>query len=131
MKRRWFVMMALVGAMVSVLLATPAHAVKAFKDEFEVKYVKADSKTPADVALAEAVAKARCSVCHMAKSKKLRNAYGQALDQLLDREADADNKAKIGEALDKVAGMKCDPKDAASPTFGDRIKQGQLPCDSK
>jgi hypothetical protein len=67
----------------------------------------------------------------MPKSKKLRNAYGQALDELLDREADADNKAKIDAALDKVAGMKCDPKDSKSGTFGDRIKQGKLPCDSK
>jgi hypothetical protein len=110
-------------------VVTPrAEAVKAFKDEFEVVYVKADSKAPNDVALTAAVKEAKCAVCHMPETKKKRNAYGQELGKLLDRKKDAENKQKIREALEKVAAAKCNPKDPKSPTFGDLIRAGKLPC---
>ena len=104
-----------------------ARAVDPFKKEFEAKYVKKDPATPEEQALAAAVQKAKCNVCHVGTNKKKRNAYGDALDAYLDRKTDLKNKAKIQEALDKVAGEKSKPGDPNSPTFGDLIKQGKLP----
>jgi cytochrome c2 len=124
MKVRFCVLIALAGAMISCFLAGPAYAVKAFKDEFEAKYVKTDSAAPA-----AAVQQARCNICHLPKSKSLRNAYGQALGELLDREKDQDDKARIAAALEEVANKKANPSDPKSPTFGQRIKQGKLPCE--
>ncbi len=118
---------ALVGAVVVSLTASTAQADKAFRDEFIAKYVKADSKDAKDKAFADVTEKAKCTICHEGVSKKDRNVYGQALDKLLDRKADKDDKAKIQKALDTVAAMKANPKDPNSPTFGDLIKAGKLP----
>lgn len=116
-------------ATASVLwVAVPsAQAIPPFKKEFEAKYLKKDSSDPKDVALVEAVAKVKCNVCHKGKDKKMRNAYGDALAELLDKKADAKNPEKIQEALDKVAGMHSVSGDSASPTFGDLLKEGKLP----
>ena len=103
----------------------PARAVDAFKKEFEAKYVKKDGGTDEEKALAAAVSKAKCNVCHVGTKKKDRNDYGKALDTLLDKK-DKDS-SKIQEALDKVSEMKSKSDDAASPTFGELIKQGKLP----
>jgi len=125
--RARFAMAALAAAVGLSFLAQPAWAIKPFKDAFEEKYVKADSKAPAEAALATAAKEAKCGICH-GKSKKDRNAYGAELDKLLDKDQDKDNKQKIADALDKVAGMKSNPKDAKSPTFGEVIAKGKLPC---
>lgn len=114
------------GAM--LWIATPqAQAIKAFKTEFTAKYVKPDSQDPKEKAFAEAVAAAKCNVCHEGRSKKNRNAYGKALDELLDRKTDKRNPEKIQAALKTVAGKKSDPNDADSPTFGELISAGKLP----
>ena len=104
-----------------------AQAVDPFKKEFEAKYVKKDPGTEEEKALAAAVQKAKCNVCHVGTNRKNRNEYGKALDTFLDRKTDLKNKAKIQDALDKVAEMRSNPNDANSPTFGDLIKQGKLP----
>ena len=116
------------AAGVMLWLGTPqAEAVKRFKDEFEAKYVKPDSKDPNERALADAAAKAKCLICHEGKRKKNRNAYGKALAELLDRKKDRDNQEKIRAALDDVAKKKSNPDDADSPPFGDLIAGGKLP----
>ena len=122
-------LLTLCGFLAGSLLARiePVQAVEAFKKEFVNKYVKKDSTDPADKALAEAVTKANCNVCHVGKNKKARNEYGKALDELLDKKTDAKDIAKIQKALDTVAEKKSDPKNAGSPTFGELIKQGKLP----
>jgi cytochrome c2 len=125
MKMRSLVLTVLAAVAVSAWLPTPALAIRAFKDAFEAKYVKADSTAPADVALAAAVRRAKCTICHAPDDKCVRNAYGQALDQLLDREKDQDDAAAIAAALEKVANMKSDPKDSNSPTFGERCPSGE------
>ncbi len=107
-----------------------AHAIAPFKKEFEEKYVKKDSTDPKDVAFAAAVKKANCLVCHAKNAegkedKKVRNEYGKALDVLLDKKTDAQDKPKIQEALDKVAKEKSKPGDAKSPTFGRIDRRGQ------
>jgi hypothetical protein len=105
----------------------PAQALKAFRDQFEAKYVKADSKDPADMALATAFKEAKCNICHVGKNKKARNAYGRELAKFLNKETDKENVEKIRASLDKVAAMKSN-KDPQAPTFGELIKQGKLPA---
>jgi cytochrome c2 len=109
-------------------LATPsAEAIKPFSDQFKAKYVKEKPANDKEKAFAEAVAKAKCLVCHEGKSKKNRNVYGKQLAELLDRRTDKENVEKIQKALDKVAKTKVDAKKKDSPTFGELIAQGKLP----
>lgn len=101
--------------------AREAFAIKQFLDEFKAVYVK--EGTP----LAAAVEKAKCNVCHVGKSKKDRNAYGDALAERLDKKEDAKNVEKIRKALDEVAALSSDPSKADAPTFGALIEEGKLP----
>lgn len=103
------------------LSAGEAFAIKQFFDEFKEVYVKEGSP------LAAAVGEAKCNVCHVGKSKKNRNAYGEALSKLLDKKEDKKNVEKIRQALETVAAESSDPADAAAPTFGDLIAAGKLP----
>ena len=111
--------MGLVVAIGVAASGSQAFAIKQFADEFKDMYVK--DGTP----LAAEVEKAKCNVCHAGKSKKERNAYGQALAELLDKKEDKDNKEKIRSALEEVASKPS--AGAGSPTFGDLIKDGKLP----
>jgi hypothetical protein len=111
------------------VLSEAAWGIEAFKKEFEAKYVKKDPSTDAEKSLAAAVTKVKCNVCHVGTNKKMRNEYGKALDELLDKKTDAKDAAKIQDALDKVAGMKSNPKNPSSPTFGQLIEEGKLPGD--
>lgn len=127
MKR--LIALVIVVAVASVVLsAQRAEAIKPFSDEFLKLYVKQDSADPKEKALADAVAKIKCNVCHEGTQKKNRNAYGKALDELLDKKADAKDTAKIQDALKKVEAMHSKAGDDKSPTFGDLIKEGKLPC---
>ena len=104
----------------------PANAMKPFRDEFLAKYVKPDSADAKEKAFAEAVATAKCNVCHQGKTKRERNLYGRAVNKFLSKE-DKEDKEKIRAALDKTAEMRSDPDNPNSPTFGDLIKAGKLP----
>jgi hypothetical protein len=118
----------LVGATAARL--EPVHAIEAFKNEFMNKYVKKDSTDPNEKAFAAAATNAKCMVCHVGPTnKKNRNAYGRALDELLDKKADAKNSQKIQDALKTVEGKKSNRNNPNSPTFGENIKQGKLPAD--
>ena len=116
-----------VAAMMLWVSAPSALAVKAFSDQFKAKYVKEKPANDKEKAFAEAVAKAKCLVCHEGKRKKDRNPYGRQLAELLDRKTDQENVEKIQKAMDKVAKMKSDPKKKDSPTFGELIAAGKLP----
>jgi hypothetical protein len=105
-----------------------AEAIPQFKTEFDKMYVKKDSAVPKEKAFAAAVEKVKCNVCHAGKSKKDLNAYGKHLGELLDKKADKKNVEKINQSLEKVGGMPSDAANPSSPTFGDRIKNGELPC---
>lgn len=107
--------------------ATSAKAIKPFLDEFQAVYMKTDSKEPKDQAYVALVQKAKCNVCHQGKTKKERNAYGTALDPLLDRNTDKENREKIRKALATVAAIHSDPAKPDSPTFGQLITEGKLP----
>lgn len=122
-------LLALLGLVAGTLLSRieTAHAIPAFKKEFDTKYVSSSPSTPAEESLVAAVKKAKCNVCHVGKKKTDRNAYGNALAELLDKKADAKDQEKIKAALDKVAAMHSDPNDPNSPTFGELIQEGKLP----
>ena len=122
---RFSVAVGLVVAVAAASASRPAFAIKQFFDEFKTMYVKADSTDPAEKALAAAVETEKCNVCHVGKSKKDRNPYGEALAGLLDKKEDAKNVEKIKASLEKVAGMPSDGK--SGPTFGALIKEGKLP----
>jgi hypothetical protein len=109
------------------LSASPAMAVKEFKDAFQSKYIKPDSTDPKDKALAAAFEKAGCATCHDGKTKKVRNDYGKQLNKLITKK-DKKDKEKIFKAMDTVAKLNSKPKDPKSPTFGDKIASGKLPA---
>jgi uncharacterized lipoprotein NlpE involved in copper resistance len=110
-----------------VLSNDQAQAIPAFKTEFDNMYVKKDSTDPKEKTFAEACEQAKCNICHVGKNKKEKNDYGKALDELLDKKADAKNPDKIKEALKTVEGQHSKPGDDTSPTFGDLLKEGKLP----
>ncbi len=77
--------------------------------------------------LPKIVSAVKCNVCHVGASKKNRNAYGEALGELLDKKADKDNVDKIREALLRVAGV----VGPDGSTFGSRLAAGRLPVDAE
>lgn len=117
------------------LVARPALAIPQFFNEFKALYADPEgsdeqkelAKTIEDIKPAAL----RCNVCHEGKDKKKKNAYGQALGELLDKKEDKDNKEKIKEAIEKVGEMKVDPDDEKSPTYGEVLKEGKLPIEIK
>ncbi len=121
-------LMLLAGLLATCGLARPAAAIKSFQVEFEKLYVGEESDTELGKLFAEKkMKKVRCLVCHQGKKKKVRNAYGIQLSDLLDKKKDKKDKEKIIEALKIVAEMKSNPEDSESPTFGEIIAEGKLP----
>lgn len=117
---------AIVGvATLATVRVETARAMPPFKKAFDAKYVKPDSANDKEKALAADVKKVNCNVCHKGKSKKMRNAYGEAVDKYIEKTEK--DPAKIEEALNKAAAEKSKPDDPNSPTFGELIEQGQLP----
>jgi len=123
-RRGWSVVLGASVALVIGASSRPAFAIKEFFDEFKAVYVKPDSSDANEKALAAEVDTAKCNVCHAGSSKKERNAYGNALADLLDKKEDKKDTAKIRGALEKVAAM---PSGDGKPTFGELLKQGKLP----
>jgi hypothetical protein len=109
---------------VAVLATTrPAHAIPQFQKEFVILYVGDDK----DSDFGKLVKQAGCFTCHQGKLRKNHNPYGEHLDELLDKKTDMKNPEKIVEALKKVEAMHSVAGDDKSPTYGELIKQGQLP----
>ena len=107
-----------------------ANAIPPFKKQFDAMYVHKESSDATEKAFAEAAKKAKCNLCHIPKKKKtMRNAYGNALAELLDKKKDAKNIEKIKQALVTVGGQKVNPSDENSPTWNEVIKEGKLPSD--
>lgn len=119
---------------VSSFSAQPAFAIKPFADAFAEKYKVADPTTDTEKSLSLLVKEAKCNLCHAPKDKKVRNEYGEALDQLLDK-ADYSVKRRRDEpdvvrdelfaALAKVESQ----QSKKGKTFGELIKAGELPAD--
>ena len=112
----------------TVFTASPAAAVKEFKDAFQAKYVKPDSTAASDVALAAAFRQASCTVCHApGDNKKIRNDYGKQLAKRVSKQ-DKKNKAKIQAALDAIAKLKSKPADPGLAHLRREDRQRQTPC---
>jgi hypothetical protein len=103
------------------ITADQASAIPDFNNAWKERYTKDNP------ALKEKSDAAKCNVCHVGTDKKMRNAYGKALDALLDRKTDGKDAAKINAAFDEVEALKVNPDDENSETFGDRLKAGELP----
>jgi intergrase/recombinase len=132
MKKLAFSTLLIVFSGLILSLTTPVLAIPSFEVEFKQTYYKPDSNDANEKKLAAAIEsimtgegekKTACNLCHTGNSKKMRNDYGKALDELLDKKADKDNSEKIQAALKKVA----DQKSPAGPTFGELLKKGELP----
>lgn len=125
----------LVGVCASLLSTDRAFAIKPFSDAFVLRYNVAEPSTDSEKALASAVATAKCNLCHVdGENKKVRNEYGQALSELLDKENYSVKRrkeepdaveAEIFAALLKVEGQK--GKNGTS--FGEKLKAGSLPAE--
>lgn len=137
MKR--FVVLMLAVACFACLSVPQASALPEFKKAFEKKYT--DKEKNKDYALK--VKKAGCNVCHVKgqKDKSPQNAYGKALNKLIEGDA-ADRKKAAGDDADKKAEIKATllkELDAAfkksettklpemDQTILERIKEGLLP----
>jgi len=130
-------LMVLTGAAAFMFLAhfgaRTANSRAQYAKEFAEHYhAKADSDKADEKTLGEAVAKAKCQVCHAeGDDRKNRNAYGKELAKLLRPEGSRGNERdvkKIDDAFDKVSEMHIDPNDSKSPTYGELIKHGKLPA---
>ena len=67
--------------------------------------------------------KLTCALCHPEKDKKIRNNYGAAVGGKLEKKNETD-EAKIKDALTKAEAEKSATE---GKTFGDLIKEGELP----
>ena len=78
-----FLMVALVLA-ISTSAASPAFAIKELSDQFKKLYLT-DKATPEFKA---AIEEAKCNVCHVEKEnkKKVRNYYGEAVHEALEKD---------------------------------------------
>ena len=127
-----------------------ASAVPDYKKGFFNLYVDKEATEAHKKAFAEAAnAKTgKCFVCHVnvktleekgLKSKSVRNNYGKALTQFIDKDSFKEMKkadkekamASLNEALEKAGKLKADPNDPDSPTFAEIIDSGELPGDGK
>jgi hypothetical protein len=129
----------LVGVCFSLVLGggvPSALALPPFFKEFQATYLKPDSADGADKEFAALVIdKVKCNVCHVAgKPKKMRNAYGTQLSEILKKDnfkpdrlkAEPEKvKEEIVAAFNAVAAKKSG--DESSPTFGELIAQRKLP----
>jgi cytochrome c2 len=114
----------LFSLLVVAVAASRAMAVVQFQNAFFKEYVDEHK----DKKFAEFVKKeVKCLVCHQGKDRHNHNAYGEHLEELLDRKKDTKDAAKIKAALEKVGKMHSDPKDDKSPTYAELIAQSKLP----
>ncbi len=109
-----------------VFSAQPAGAVKPFLAQFKTLYVNPKTTDHTMLIFNAAVEKKDCTICHLPKPKKGFNSYGARLSKLLTKH-DEQSAQAIRAAMKKVEGMKSNPDDPNSPTFGERLRQGKLP----
>ena len=122
------------GVVVAVAFSAPAHALPAFKTEFQELYNVKEPSTDAQKSLAEAIdgLKSSCNVCHYGKSKKNRNDYGMALSKDLKKSVFTKDFLKAEPEKAKqliITGLKNGEaaKSKGGSTFGELIESGKLP----
>ena len=105
--------------------ARPAAAVPQFYKVWETEYLT-NHPDQDYVALVKKMPN-RCLVCHQGKKRKHHNAYGEHLEELLDRKKDVRDKEKILAAIKQVGDLHVDPNDDTSETYAERIAAGKFP----
>lgn len=116
----------LIITVATLMPAATANAVEQFFEQFKALYVD-PAGSDSEQVLAKMVSAVKCNVCHVGESKKNRNAYGEALSELLDKKNDKNNIDKIQAALIRVAGT----EGPDGTTFGARLAAGRLPVDAE
>lgn len=129
--RRYLI--ALAVACFATTMASPAFAIKQLNDQFKKVYVGEEANED----FAKLVKESKCNLCHVAKEnkKKVRNPYGTALHEVLEKEEfplkefkkDQDKYAdQLKKIFEKVAEMEV-KEDKEHKTFADRMKANLLP----
>lgn len=126
---------ALAVACFATTCATPAFAIKQLNDQFKKVYAGDEANED----FKKLVSAAKCNVCHVTKEKKkVRNAYGKALHEALEKakfplkefKKDQDKYAdQLKDIFKKVAEAKSG--DEEHKTFADRMKANLLPGGNK
>ncbi|MCR9291947.1 MAG: hypothetical protein NXI32_04455 [bacterium] len=126
------VLLAVVVASCAMMATTPVFAIKQLNDQFKAIYAGED----ANEEFKSLVDEAKCNVCHVNKEnkKQVRNPYGKALHEALEKEEFpiADFKKdpeKYAEQLTKIFKKIAEEKsgDEKHKTFADRMKANLLP----
>lgn len=100
-------------AIVGICMTSPvADARPLYFNQFKSDYPK----------LADSAQKVKCVLCHDAKNKKVRNAYGKAVQSGLTKKNEK-NKLAVTKALKKAETV----KSPGGKTFGEMIEAGELP----
>jgi DNA polymerase III sliding clamp (beta) subunit (PCNA family) len=131
---RLFSTIAVLGFSLSV--CSPAWAIKPFSDSFKAIYAGDDATEEFKTLVGEA----KCNVCHVEKEdkKKVRNSYGKALHDMLEKDEfpidefkkdQAKYADRLKEIIKKTEGEASG--DEKHKTFGDRIKANLLPGGDK
>ena len=107
--------------------STEAHAIQFFWEVFEKTYAAGDTD------FAKAAKAAKCNVCHVqGEAKKVRNPYGNALHDFLEKDnfkKDRIESERAKAEAEVVEGLKKggEKKNAAGKTFAELITGGKLP----
>lgn len=126
-------------------LALPDYKKVFFNIYVDKSATDANAKAFAEAANAKT---GKCFVCHVnvkkldekgLKSKSVRNNYGKAITQFIDKDSlkamKKEDKEKamaaLQGAIEKTGGLKSDPNNPDSPTFVELIESGKLPGDGK
>lgn len=128
--KKFLFTVALVG--IASAFATPAFAIKQFNDQFKEMYAGDEAKEE----FKKLVTEAKCNVCHVEKEnkKKVRNSYGKALHEALEKDEfpiadfkkDTEKYAeRLKDIFKKIAEEKSG--DEKHKTFADRMKADLLP----
>jgi hypothetical protein len=112
--------------MIASMTAHPAVAVLQFYKVFQTEYL--DNHPDQEFATFVKKPANRCFVCHQGKNRKHHNAFGEHLEELLDRKKDIKDKEKIAAALKQVVALPFDPNDEKSETYADRIAASKFPA---
>ncbi len=131
---RFLVAVVALGLVASI--GTPSFAIKPLNDVFTEQY-------SGNSALKAKITEAKCNVCHVQGGKKsVRNPYGEALHAVLKetkfsipdlKKTPKDEKlvAAVKAAMKKIEDQKPKGAGADAKTFGQRIKDGELPGGDK
>ena len=138
MRRSVFPCVAYCSLLMVVLVGLPskAYAIKPFQEQFLKIYAGEEASEEFKALVDEA----KCNICHIVKEdkKKVRNVFGKALQQLLEKDEfpiaefkkDQEKYAeRLKELFKKTEGEKSG--DDKHKTFGDRMKANLLPGGDK